>query len=85
VNDVADARDPDDYTASQIVGRDLRTSGSDGVIWQSVRFPEGQCIGAFWPDVVSIPVQGRHYSYHWDGSRVDYVRQHDTGRVLQVD
>ena len=84
VNAVSDVLDRDDYTASQIEGRALRTAGSDGLVWESVRMQGGQCIAAFWPDVVSIPVQGRHYGYHWNGDRVDFVRQYDTGRVLSV-
>lgn len=75
---------PDDYTASHIEGRDLRAAGSDGLVWDSVRMPGGRCIGAFWPDVITIPIQGRHYGYHWDGTRVDFVRQYDTDRVLAV-
>lgn len=75
---------PDDYTASHIEGRDLRAAGSDGLVWDSVRMPGGRCIGAFWPDLITIPIQGRHYGYHWDGTRVDFVRQYDTDRVLAV-
>lgn len=76
--------DPDDYTASQIAGRELRAAGSDGLLWPSVRMRGRLCIGIFWPDVITIPIQGRHYSYHWNGSRVDFVRQYDTGKVLSV-
>ena len=47
-------------------GRALRAQGNDGLVWSSVRMPDGQCIGIFWPDVIPGPVQGRHYSYHWD-------------------
>lgn len=75
---------PDDYTASQAEARGLRAAGSDGLTWQSVRMPGGRCIGIFWPDAITIPIQGRHYSYHWNGARVDFVRQHDTGQVLAV-
>jgi hypothetical protein len=75
---------PDDYTASQAEGSGLRAAGSDGVVWASVRMPGGRCIGIFWPDTITIPIQGRHYGYHWNGDRVDFVRQHDTGRVLEV-
>ena len=84
VNAVPDVLDPDDYTASQVEGSGLRAAGSDGLLWNSVRMPGKRCIGAFWPDVVTIPLQGRHYCYHWDGTRVDYVRQYDTGAVLAV-
>jgi hypothetical protein len=84
VNSVPGVLDPDDYAASQAEGRRLRAVGSDGLAWKSVRRRGGNCVGIFWPDVIPIPVQGRHYSYHWDGARVDFVRRHDTGEVLQV-
>lgn len=84
VDAVPGARDPEDYGPSQILGRALRAGGSDGVVWQSVRMPGGRCLGAFWPDVVPIPTQGRHYRYHWDGTRVDFVQHCDTGQVLAV-
>lgn len=84
VDAVPGVLDPDDYSASQAEGKALRASGSDGLTWSSVRAPGGRCIGIFWPDVIPLPVQGRHYSYHWDGQRVDFVRQHDTGQVLEV-
>jgi hypothetical protein len=84
VNAVPGALDPHDYSASQVEGRALRDAGSDGLTWNSVRMAGGSCIGAFWPDVVGIPLQGRHHSYHWNGSRVDFVRQYDTGVLLAV-
>ncbi|MBB4066613.1 RES family NAD+ phosphorylase [Gellertiella hungarica] len=84
VSHIEGALDPVDYGPSQAVGRRLRAAGSDGLLWSSVRMPGGLCVGLFWPDIVPIPVQGRHYSYHWNGTRVDFVRQHDTGKVLQV-
>lgn len=84
VNGVPGVLDPDDYAASHVLGAKLRNGGSDGLVWNSVRHPSGECIGMFWPDVIPIPVQASHYCYHWDGSRVDYVRQYDTGRVYAV-
>lgn len=62
--------DPDSYAASQPWGAALRASGSNGVVFPSVRDAGGQCIGAFRPRAVGIPVQGRHLKYHWDGTRV---------------
>lgn len=85
VNAVEGVLDPDDYQASQVEGAALRAAGSDGVVWRSVRYPAGECVGLFWPDVLPIPVQAGHYCYHWDGSRVDLVKKHDTGEVLEVD
>ncbi|MGF9694192.1 RES family NAD+ phosphorylase [Rhizobium sp. 0TCS1.26] len=84
VNGVPGVLDPDDYRASQEEGRMRRAAGSDGLLWNSVRWSGGQCIGLFWPDIIPVPAQGRHYSYHWDGGRVDYVRQYDTGKVFSV-
>jgi hypothetical protein len=84
VNAVPNARHPNDYTASQIEGRGLRAAGSNGIVWNSVRMTDQRCIGVFWPDLIPIPIQGRHYCYHWNGARVDFVRQYDTGAILAV-
>lgn len=84
VNAVPDVLALDDYAASQAEGSALRAGGSDGLTWESVRMVGHECIGIFWPDVIGIPIQTRHYCYHWDGTRVDYVRQYDTGLVLAV-
>lgn len=84
VNAVPDVLNEADYAASHSEGRRLRDAGSDGLLWDSVRMPGGRCIGLFWPDVIPIPTQGRHYCYHWNGARVDFVRQYDTGQVLAV-
>ncbi len=62
--------DPAGYIASQSLAAGLRATGSNGVFYPSVRDPLGSCVGAFWPDVVGIPIQERHLQYHWDGNRV---------------
>ena len=74
----------DDYVTSQSLAGRVRAAGSDGLVYPSVRYPEGECIAAFWPDVVGIPVQGRHYAYHWDGARVDLVRDEVSGETFKV-
>lgn len=65
--------------ASQPFGQERRAAGSNGISYSSVRHAGGQCIAAFWPDVVGIPVQERHLQYEWDGTRVaryfDYSRE----------
>jgi hypothetical protein len=78
------ALDPDDYRAAQALAAGLRAAGSDGIVYPSVRQPGGLCIAGFWPDVVGIPVQGGHLAYHWDGDRVDYVKDLDEGAVYAV-
>ena len=76
--------DPDDYAASQAFGAERRAAGSNGIVWPSVRFAGGLCIGAFWPDVVPIPTQGAHFAYHWNGEAVDYVKTLNTGEIMRV-
>lgn len=70
--------DPESYAASRRFGRRRRAAGSDGIVYPSVRHPGGDCVAAFWPDVVGIPVQERHLQYEWDGRRVaryfDYLQ-----------
>ena len=66
--------DPDDYTAAQAFARGDRAAGSDGILYPSVRHAGGLCFAAFYPDVMSAPVQGRHLSYHWDGGSINMIK-----------
>ena len=84
VSALADLLRPDDYAASQRFGAERRAAGSNGLFWPSLRYEGGNCIAVFWPDVVPIPKQGAHFSYHWNGSNVDYVKRLDTGETLSV-
>lgn len=61
---------PDSYADSQPFAARLRDAGANGVVYQSVRDPRGQCVGAFRPRAVEIPVQSKHLQFHWDGTRV---------------
>lgn len=68
------ALDPSRYGECQALAEKLRAAGSDGVVYQSVRWP-GQCVGLFYPDCARNAAQGRHLDYHWDGQRVDLCRE----------
>lgn len=76
--------DPDDYTASHAFAREARADGSNGVVYPSVRYPEGTCFAAFFPDVMAIPDQGRHVRYHWDGERIDMFQDLTNGNVFEL-
>jgi hypothetical protein len=78
------ALDPDDYAAGQRLGAELRRSGSDGVVYPSVRRPDGECVGLFYPDLASKAVQGRHLDYHWNGERVDFYRDAGSRQVFGI-
>ena len=79
-----DCLDPDDYGPSQELARQLRAAGGNGVVFKSVRDPDGEAVGAFWPDVVGLPLQGRHLAYHFDGDRIDLVRDEASGDVWRL-
>ena len=66
---------PDDYAAPQALGAALRADGCNGVVYPSVRHPGGECVGAFYPDVVAPPIQGDHFRYYWDGTAIRYARK----------
>lgn len=79
----AEVLDPDDYGPAQMLGHVLRVRGAEGVIYPSVR-GEGECVGLFYPDLARAPGQGRLLDYHWDGARVDLVRDVLAGEVFRV-
>jgi hypothetical protein len=65
--------DPDSYAASQIFGRRLKLSGSNGVAYDSVRHPGGECLAVFRPKLIQNIRQGVHLRYVWDGMRISEV------------
>lgn len=79
-----DCHRPDDYAPSQALGRSLRQSGNNGVLYRSVRSPGGECAGLFWPDLMPAPVQADHFDFHWDGARVDRIRNCSTGKIFAL-
>lgn len=83
-----DLLQPGSYTASQKYAADARNLGAQGIVFPSVRQRGGECFAAFWPDVTAIPVQGRHIGYHWNGIRIDYIRElslDGTGQVFALE
>ncbi|HEY8540533.1 MAG TPA: RES family NAD+ phosphorylase [Steroidobacteraceae bacterium] len=65
--------DPDDYSASQAFAKPLREDGAWGLVYRSVRHAGGECIAAFRPPAVSIPIAGAALAYVWDGERITQV------------
>ena len=76
--------DPTDHAAAQILGQALRANNSDGVVYPSQRRRGGHCVGLFYPDLAQDPLQGRHLSYHWNGERVDYYKDLNSGDVFRI-
>lgn len=70
---------PERYDAPQAFARALRSAGSNGLVYPSVRCQGGQCIAAFYPDVVAIPQQTSHIALRWDGEKIsswfDYQKE----------
>ena len=64
---------PDDWTQGQRFGREVKDRNAWGIVYRSVRRPGGECIAAFRPPAVTIPQQGPHLSYVWDGSDITRV------------
>jgi hypothetical protein len=67
----ADTLDPNDWSAGQRLGTSLKAAASNGIVYASVRYSEGQAAALFYPDLVKLPVtQARTLQYHWDGTRM---------------
>ncbi|WP_421131741.1 RES family NAD+ phosphorylase [Alteromonas sp. A079] len=59
----------DDYTPSQQFAKNMRATGSNGLLYKSVRDKGGECVAAFRPKAVTIPIQGGHFRYIWSGKK----------------
>lgn len=59
----------EDYAEPQRFAKELRDKGSNGLVYNSVRHAGGECIAAFKPRTVTIPIQAGHYRYVWCGRK----------------
>lgn len=71
--DLAAVYDSNNYAAGQALGRELKAADSWGIVYNSVRDPGGECAGVLRPPVLSNCVQGPHFGYLWNGSRITAV------------
>lgn len=71
---------PDDYAASQAFAAPLHNDGASGLVYRSVRHEGGECIAAFKPQAVTIPVAGPALAYVWNGKSIASV--YEKSRVL---
>ena len=71
--DLAVIYDPNDYSAGQALGRKLKALNSYGIAYDSVRDRGGECAAVLRPPVLSPCIQGPHFGYVWDGSRITSV------------
>jgi hypothetical protein len=67
--------DPTSYAQSQSFARELLTHGSNGLLYNSVRHPGGQCIACFRPKLVKRVRVVAHYEYVWEGKPEPRVRR----------
>ncbi len=65
--------DPAQYGPAQLFANKLRDAGSSGIVYSSVRDPDGECIAVFRPSVLKPVVQGQHYCYVWNGGQMTNV------------
>ncbi len=68
-----DIYDPDSYISSQVLGRELKLGGSNGIVYDSVRHPGGECLAVYKPRLIQNLRQGVHLRYVWDGARISRV------------
>jgi RES domain-containing protein len=80
----AEALDPVEYHEAQALGEQLRAAAAAGVVYPSVRNPTGECVGLYYPDLASHVIQGGHFDYHWNGTRVDLFREPAKSKVYRV-
>ena len=66
---------PDNYNASQALARELFETGSNGLVYRSVRYPQGECIVCFRPKLIRNVREGGHFEYRWDGTPTPSIQE----------
>jgi len=65
--------DPDSYAASQMLGTQLLSRGSAGIVYPSVRHANGTCIGCFRPPLVLNVQEGSRVTITFTDAKVSAV------------
>lgn len=83
-SDYAQLHAADDYAPSQAFTRALLGADADayGIVYRSVRHAGGSCLAALRPVTVSLPRQGAHLVYRWDGARIAHVVEQSAPLVV---
>jgi RES domain-containing protein len=71
--------DPARYAAPQSLGAQLKETKSHGIVYPSVRHSGGECIGVFWPNILSGFTEGKHVALQWDGAKIAAWFDYETG------
>jgi RES domain-containing protein len=66
---------PDSYMESQLLAEHLVTDGSLGVVYPSVRRPQGTCIACFRPALVTNIRKGSTFRFCWNGPSVPSINE----------
>lgn len=61
------------YNVSQEFGKQIHHEKHHGLYYPSIRNQDGFCMAIFRPKALSIPIQGCHIRYIWDGERISEV------------
>lgn len=75
-----DCLEPDSYVQSQALAERLQAVGSLGVVYPSVRRPEGTCLACFRPALVGNVRKGSTYRFRWSGSPAPAIAIVSAGR-----
>lgn len=67
--------DPACYSLSQAFGKKIHEEKHWGLLYPSIRHVNGLCMAIFRPPALTIPTQGCHLRYIWDGQRISEVYQ----------
>ena len=68
-----DLHAPDNWSIPQKFGQKMKKENAWGIVYRSVRNPGSECIAVMRPPAITIPRQGPHLSYVWDGSTITHV------------
>ena len=64
---------PDDYSYSQGIGRQLRAEDVQGILYPSVRKPDGECLAALRTGILRDCLHSAYLEYNWNGQAIDAV------------
>lgn len=70
LKDIPEVYSKDSYNQSQSLGLSLKTDNSSGIIYNSIRCMDGECVAVLRPPVLSSCREEKYLHYIWDGEKI---------------
>jgi hypothetical protein len=74
-----------DPAGLRAVGRSVLESRADGILFRPIERPSARCLAILNGETLDRAIQGEHFRFTWNGTRIISLYSFNTGKVIEPD